>query len=51
VSTGAIHGFGSYWIDSSIVILGSAIFWFLVTIIVTALWSAVIRRLNKRRMG
>jgi hypothetical protein len=46
VSTGAIHGFGYYWIDSSIVILGSAIFWFLVTIAVVGLWSVVIRRLN-----
>jgi hypothetical protein len=46
VSTGAIHGYGSFWIDGSIVILGSAIFWFLVTITVAALWSAVIRRLN-----
>ena len=46
VLTGAIHGFGSYWIDGSIVILGSAIFWFLVTIALMAIWSAVRRRLT-----
>ncbi len=45
VATGAVHGFGSYAIDGSIVILGSAIFWFIVTIILMAIWSAIRRRL------
>src|SRR5215831_9488494 len=45
VSVGAIHGFG-YWIDDAIVILGSAIFWFLVTITLMAIWSAVRRLLG-----
>jgi hypothetical protein len=44
-ATGAIHGFGSYWIDGSIVIFGSAVFWSLVTIILMAVWSAIRRRL------
>ena len=51
VSTGAIHGFGYYWIDDSIVILGSALFWFLVTITLMAIWFAIRRLLSKRRMG
>jgi hypothetical protein len=46
VSTGAIHGFGSYWIDEPIVILGSVVFWFLVTITLMAVWSAIRRRLG-----
>jgi hypothetical protein len=45
VSMGAIHGFGSFWIDGSILVLGSAICWFLLTMIVVAVWSAVRRRL------
>jgi hypothetical protein len=52
VATGAIHGFGSYWIDDSIVVLGSALFWFLVTITLMAIWSAIRRGLrSERRMG
>ena len=46
VAMGAVHGFGSYLKDGSIVILGSAIFWFLVTIVLMAVWSAVRRRLS-----
>ena len=49
VSAGAIHGFGSYWMDDSIIILGSALFWFLVTITLMAIWSAICRLLSKRR--
>lgn len=44
VATGAIHGFGSYAIDGSIVIVGSAIFWTALTIILMACWSTVRRR-------
>jgi hypothetical protein len=45
VATGAVHGFGYFWIDDPIVIFGSAIFWFLVTIMLMAAWSAIRRRL------
>jgi hypothetical protein len=44
-ATGAIHGFGSYWIDEPIVIFGSAIFWSLATIMLMEVWSAIRRRL------
>ena len=46
VATGAIHGFGSYAIDGSIVILGSAIFWSAVTLALMAVWSGIRRLLS-----
>ena len=44
VALGAIHGFGSYAIDGSILIFGSAIFWCALTILLMAIWSAIRRR-------
>ena len=46
VSTGAVHGFGEPWIDNSIVIVGSTLFWSLTTIALIGLGSAVHRRLS-----
>jgi hypothetical protein len=46
VATGAIHGFGSYAIDGSIVILGSAIFWLVVTMILIKILSGIRRLLT-----
>jgi hypothetical protein len=43
VLLGAVHGFGSYAIDGSIVIGGSAIFWTALTIVLMAVWSAIRR--------
>src|SRR5215468_10547118 len=44
VAAGAGHGIGMHWIDLPIMIFVSAIFWFLVTIILMALWCAIRRR-------
>ena len=46
VMTGAIHGFGSYAIDGSIVIFGSAIFWFGATVVLMKVWSGLRRLLS-----
>jgi len=45
VALGAGHGIGMHWIDEPIVTFASAIFWFLVTIVLMAVWSAIRRRL------
>jgi hypothetical protein len=39
VALGAVHGFGSAWIDNGIVIVGTAVFWSLLTILTMWLWS------------
>ena len=43
VATGAVHGFGSYWIDEPITILGSTIFWYFLTILLMAIGRAIHR--------
>jgi len=45
VTATGVHGSGYGWIDDPVVIFGSAIFWFLVTIILMAVWSVIRRRL------
>jgi len=45
VTATGVHGSAYGWINDPVVIFGSAIFWFLVTIILMAVWSAIRRRL------